>query len=457
MTMSPMNPCEWIRRVRDDERGAGIVTALMITLTIFALGATWTKVGIHQVESSSYERYREQALNAAEAGVNAAIGALAGDLHWAGTSSVVDLPDGVGQYEVEVTPVDPTDPDDLDRYIVARGYAPSKDAARRSGRQLEQQVQLAPIDGFKHALFASPGGIVGDNNSTITGDVYSAGNLTLNNQVQVFGSVTAVGTVTTQNNDDITKRVWAGKGAIIENSQTTVHDDVWAGGNAGEDVTIGGVVHGDVQAGGSVTVTGTVNGTISENNPPPTPPVYTQPTFTWDPANYPAAASWTSASNFMDYWADNIAAFSGHHRVNGGDDSSNKITLDQQWTMSGDVTIVANGPITLSRVIDNGTSEDRTLTVVSFSERDPAIQLTNKLTLPSSIKVLLFAPNGSIDFSQLKDFRGAVYGEEINTSQSFDLIFDPPAVPGFSWDATSAVHFEVLVQTFREVPFEPTS
>lgn len=455
-----MHPRHWITCVQRDERGAGIVTALMITLIVFALGATWTQIATHQVEASSFERYREQALNSAEAGVNQAISTLAAQYDWPGTTGPVALPDGTGEYEIEVTPVDPNDPDDLDRYIVARAYSPSKGAPRVATRQVEQQVALDPTDGFTHALFASPGGIVGQNNSTITGDVYSASDITLAQSAKVFGDLTAAGNITTLNNSTVGGKIWAGKAATIDNSQTTVEGDVWSGSNAGEGVALTGTVLGDVQTGGTLSGGGTVNGTVSENNPPPAPPTLDQPTFTWDPSNYPSATSWTSASNFMSHWRDSDNdgideyELSGHHRVAGGDSASNKITLDKKWTMTGDVTIAADGPITLARDIVNGTSDELVLTIISFSDREPAIEFTNNVTIPADIKILLFAPNGLIDFSQLKDFHGVVYGESINLSQQFTLAYDPPQVPGFTWGASSATHFDVDVSVFREVPFE---
>lgn len=452
-----MSPIDWIRRAHHDERGAGIVTALMITLTVFALGTTWTQIATHQVEASSFEKYREQALNAAEAGINAAISALAADFDWAGTSGPVSLRDGTGEYEVEVTPVDPGDPTDLDRHIVARGYAPKADSTRRAARQVEQQVVLDPTDGFQFALMASPGGIVGENNSYITGDVYSAADLTVAQSATINGDATAVGNITTSNNSTIGGKLWAGMAATIDNSQTTIQGNVWSGSNAGEGVALEGTVSGDLQTGGVLTGSGTVNGSVSQNNPPPAPVVLTQPTFTWDPANYTSATAWTSASNFMSHWSNNTSAFSGHHRIAGGDSASNKVTLDQKWTMTDDVTLVSDGPITLSRDVANATSGDLVLTVVSFSEREPAIEFTNNITIPGDIKILLFAPNGEVDFSQLKDFHGVVYGESIDLSEQFTLAYDPPDVPGFDWSATSVVHFDVEVKVFREVPFEEPS
>lgn len=442
-----------------DEAGTGVVTALSISLIAFLLGAVWVNVAVHQVEGSSYEKKREQALNAAEAGVNLAISRLAGDYDWAGTGGVIELADDTGEYEVSVTPVDPGDPEDLDRYIVAKGYAPSKTSTRRAARQLEQQVELIPTDGFEFALFASPGGITGQNNSTVTGDVYSASDIALAQFTNVFGDVTSVGSVSTSNNNTIGGKIHAGVDVFIENTGTDVQGDVWAGGfSAGvPNVKVSGSVDGDVQARGTVQLTGgSVDGDIAEGSPPPEPPVLGLPTFTWDPDNYSPTPSppWSSAADFTAHWSANKSGFSGHHRVEGGDSPSNTISLDSKWTMTGDVTIAADGPVTLSRDIANGTGGDVTLTIVSFSNADPAIAFTNNVSLPASVKILLFAPEGDVDFSQLKDFHGVVYGKGIDLSQQFTLGYDAPDVPGFSWDASSSVHFDVDVRTFREVPFE---
>ncbi|MBI2168230.1 MAG: hypothetical protein HYU28_01835 [Actinobacteria bacterium] len=438
-----------VRRRMTDESGTGVVTALMITIIVFTLGATWTSVAVHQVQSSSHERRREQALNAAEAGINYAFSQLSGDAGWAGTSGPVPLGDATGEFEVSWTPVDPSDPDDLDRYIVAKGYAPAKASDQRAARQLEQQVTLVPTDGFSFALFASPGGVAGQNNSTITGDVYSAGNLDLSNSAKYFGDVVALGNITSSNNSTVGGDVQAGGNVTLDNSATTVQGNLLAGGN----VTMTGTVLGDVQAGGSISG-GTVEGTVAPNSPPSPPPTLSQPTFTWDPANYsPTPSSWSSASAFTSYWNSNLSGFSGHHRITGGSGGGNTITLDKKWTMTGDVTIVTDGPIVLSRDIANGTSGNVNLTVISLTSTDPAVSLTNNLSMPSSIRILIYAPNARVDFSQLKDFHGVVYADGINLSQQFTLSYAAPDVPGFSWDASSAVHFDIEVRTFREVPF----
>lgn len=441
-----------LRRLVRDERGIGIVTALSLAVIVFTAGATWVNVAVHQVESSSHEKKREQALHAAEAGLGYAIGHLSGDLHYSGTSGTVAMADGTGEFELTVDPLDPNNPDDLDRYIVSKGYASSKGATRGAERQLEQQVLLEPNDGFEYALFASPGGVIGQNNSNITGDVYSAGDVTLANFAKVKGDITARGSVATSNQNLVTGDIHALNSVDSQDSQTDIQGSIYS---ADGDVIVGSQVEEHVQAAGTVTVESqaSVGGTIQEHSPPPEPLEQSQPSFTWDADNYPTAYSWTSASGFMSHWESNLDGFQDAHRVHGGDDSSNKITLDKKWTLTGDTTIVTNGPITLSRDVVNGTDGDVTLAIVTNSARDPALSFTNNVTIPSDVKILLFAPDGVIDFSQLKDFHGVVYGDTIRLSQNYTLAYDPPDVPGFGWDAASSVHYEVKQKTLREVPF----
>lgn len=435
-----------------DERGVGVVTALALTLVVFSAGVAWTTIGTHQAESSSHERNREQALHAAEAGINFAVSRLAADILWSGTTVPASMADSTGQYEVTVTPVDPSDPMDLDRYIVAKGYSPAKDAMRPATRQLEQQVLLDPMPAFAYALFASPGGIVSQNSATISGDIYSADDLNFGQFANLSGTIVTRGDVTIGNQSVVTAYLHALGNATIDNTQTTFQGTVYTGGN----ISLTATLYGDVQAGGSVTLgsSGSVSGTIKQNSPPPDPPLISQPTYTWNAANYDHAFEWSGSPGFLTYWSSNLDNMYGGHKVNNGDDNSNKITLDKKWALTGDVTLVSNAPVTLARDIVNASGGDVTLTIISFSDREPAIQMTNMVTINDpSVKLLLFAPNGTVDFSQLKDFRGAVYGENIKLSQNFTLersVFD---LPGFNFDATSAPQFRVLVRTFREVPF----
>jgi hypothetical protein len=155
---------------------------------------------------------------------------------------------------------------------------------------------------------------------------------------------------------------------------------------------------------------------------------------------------------FTAYWDTNKATFGGAHRIVVSDVAANRVTLGSDTTLTSDTTIVSDAPITISRDIKLGAgSPPVTLTVVSLSTQAGAISLTNQQTFPSGVKVVLFAPDGSCDFDQLKTFDGVVYCNTINLSNQFTLNYSKPDVPGFGWSATSTTHFVVKVGTFREV------
>ena len=424
--------------------GMAMVLSMSVAFVVFTLGAVWIGLGTHQLNSTGREKLREQARNVAEAGLNIAMSRLSADntLTELGLTAISG-----GEFEVSVLEV--TDPSDPRRYIISRGYAPSKASPNRVARRLQQQVQVVPSDGFRYALFSSPGGISGANYMTVNGDVYASGDLTLANNSTVSGSVTSLGSLTTANNSTIAGDVHALDDVTLHNSSTTVLGDVYAGGN----VSMTGHVKGNVQAGGSISG-GTVDGSRSQYSPPAPPPPQTLPTFDWAP--YAASATtWSNPTLFQNAWNATKSTFSGAHRVNCVTTCAT-IDFGSKWTLMGDTTIYADGRISLSKDIANGTDHPITLTIVSDatdSGSTPAVSMSNNVTLPDNINVVFFAPHGTVKFTQLKHFTGTVYASSIALSQQFTLTFKPVLPLGFNFDDTSSIHNVITAGAFEEVPF----
>jgi cytoskeletal protein CcmA (bactofilin family) len=424
-----------------------LVLSLSVAFVVFALGAVWIGLGTHQVTITGRDKLRDQARNAAESGLNAAMGGLSADASFTGLALTTVTG---GQFEVSVLPVsvDPTDPR---RYLVAKGYAPTKAAPQRIARRLEQQIELLPTDGFRYALFSSPGGVTGANKMTVNGDIYATGDLSLSNNATVAGSVTSLGSITTANNSTIAGDVQAAHNVTLDNPATTVLGNVYAGGNA----ALTGHVKGSVQAGGTISG-GTVDGGRAQGSPPAPPDAQTLPTFTWDPANYPVVSTWATPAAFNTYWSAHTGGFSGAHRISCPAPCTTPIDLGSKWTMTGDTTIVADGPISLSRDMANGAGHPVTLTIVSFftdTVTTPAIAMSNNVTLPDDVEVVFYANHGTVKFSNLKHFTGTVYASSITLDQQFTLTFDPVSLPGFDFGLTSSTHFQIQAGAFKEVPF----
>ena len=428
------------------ESGMAMVLSMSVAFVVFTLGAVWIGLGTHQITATGREKLREQARNVAEAGLNAAMSQLTADASSSGLGLTAITG---GEFEVTVLPVS-LDPEDPRRYIISRGYAPTKANPNRQARRLEQQVELVYNDGFRYALFSSPGGITGANHMTVNGDVYASGDLALANNSTVSGSVTSLGSFATSNNSTIAGDVHAADNVTLNNASTTVLGNVYAGGN----VSMTGHVKGNVQAGGTISG-GTVDGSRSQNSPPPPPAVQTLPTFTWDPANYSTVSNWASPALFQTYWSTNKSAFSGAHRVTCTLTCAS-IDFGSKWTLTGDTTIYTDGRLSLSRDIANGAGHPITLTIVSDatdSGSTPAIAMSNNVTLPDDINVVFFAKNGTVKFSQLKHFTGTVYASTIALSQQFTLTFRPVAPPGFDFGLATSSHYGITAGSFKEVPF----
>jgi hypothetical protein len=437
-----------LRRRAADESGISLVLSLMVCLVVLTLGATWMQIGSHASLASSREALRDRARNAAEGGVNVAMGRLAGDLAWSGQG--LSTQNSAGEFEVSVAAVS-ADPADTRRIITATGYAPGKAAANRVTRRMAQQVELVPTDNFRYALFASPGGITANNRLTVTGDIYSHTNLSLSNNETVNGNVTSLGAISTSNQSLINGRVHAAGAASIQNTSTVINGDLLSGGN----VTMTGRVKGNVQAAGTISG-GTVDGSRNPNSAPVPPSPQALPTFTWVPANYPSTTTWATPALFQAYWSANKNSFAGHHRVLCAGPCTTGIDLNSKWTMSGDVTIVSDSTITMSREVTNGSSPAGTLTLAVISLAIPsgsaaAVSMTNNIVL-DDIKLLIYAPDGMATFGNLKSFSGAVYAKTIDVGQQFTLNFTPLSVPGFSFALSSSTHFQVVAGPFREIP-----
>ena len=427
------------------EDGVSLLTALVIVLAVFSISGVWLGVATFEFNQSDRDRRREQARNAAEAGLNQAMSRLSVNRDYAGTA-LVALPGGTGEYEVTVAAV-AAGPSEIRRRIVATGYAPARAAPRRLARRLEQEVGLigGPTGGtFSFAMLSS--GVNGlRNNSVVNGDVFSNNDIEIGNNTYLTGSVTTLGTFTAKNNATIGGDVHSAGDMELKNG-VTVLGSAYSGGamKLGE-------VRGNAQAAGAITG-GTVGGSRSPFSPPdpidfvPVP----VPSFTWNAAAYtPPGQEWASPTLFSLYWAANKGALSGHHRVRCTVLCGTPLDLTGAFTMVGDTTVVSDTPILFKNTTKPSAAGPVTLAVVSLATGPGAIELRNNFSSPANISLVLAAPNGEADFPNNVEFTGAVVAQTIEVGNNFTQSFRPITVPGFSGGPD---HFVIEARTFREVP-----
>jgi hypothetical protein len=246
-----------IRLLRlSDERGVGIITAVIVAFIVFSLGAVWYSVSVHELDETTFDRHRTSALHIADAGVRRAMYELSettlnNDPYWKGTgvdgfgdcaieavtTEVAGAPEQLGQYWIGVTDATPANANDHRYMIESWGWSRSTQSRQQTIRKVEQEVEIVVRRGFVYALFADSGGFAAGNQKTIYGDIYSAADIVISNNTDVRpndagfpgnGDVTTAGSfeVTSGSNTEIRGSVRAQDGVQDDNPGTEIWGDV---------------------------------------------------------------------------------------------------------------------------------------------------------------------------------------------------------------------------------------
>jgi hypothetical protein len=453
-----------------DESGMGVISAVLVGMVVIMSGATWLSFATHQVGASSQDRDRERAFGAAEAGVHAAMNHLsfnATACPTKATAAITEINGASYRWWIDQSVHSCSNLTERVRYIVAQGWVgggPNDAGVRR--RQVEQQIKLKPVEGFKYAMFASPGGISADQSMNITGDVYAERDFVLSNNSNIYdGGIIGQQSVTITGSSHVGKDIWALGDIAINHSSAKVLGDVKTSGGPRLDasgnvfgapfagnIINSGTIDKKAIAPGAITGSGVFSGgkVTSAVTPPPKQQL---PGF--NTAAVPYTQTWGSASAFNSHFSANASAFKGVHRVT---DLSSSTQLNSKFTVVDPLTmVVADGKIVMSRNIDALNTTDKfTMALVSLSNADDAIRLTNNNSFPPNVSLTLFAPYGCVNFSQLKTFSGAVYARCIISGNQMNLTYlEPASVPGVDWTTAAVTRFLIEAHVFREVPFKP--
>jgi hypothetical protein len=429
-------------RTRRDERGAAMITAMTLILVMTLLGALVLTNGSHADRASGRGRNWELALHVAEAGVEQAVAtmqALGG-----GVPAPISAENGDGSYDTVVTSLG------RNRYqIDSTGVV-----GAAQGLQTTRSVRVVygPPRSFRYALFSLTD-IDTKNNDVVVGDVW------------------ANGSVTVQQNDEVQGSVTAATGSVFLDNNSSVTGDVWSGGSAANgtavDVSTGARIDGKVKAsstapgctddpshlaykvnvvgsiGGAVTTWGTKSGggstgtllTHTCTNAAPTKPL---PTFTYSPSNYsPAPVDFASPADFDAYLdAGHRLNLSGTFRIAGGGSTS---AIDLTGVeIAGDTTIIGLSAPIDANGIGAANNDEKVLVLVSYYQppagsactdnggnpQDCAIGLKNNFIPGDNTVTLLYAASGPIAFKNNAEFRGAVYANDIVMKNNQTVVYD---------------------------------
>jgi hypothetical protein len=216
-----------------DESGIAMITAVLISSIVLALGLVSVQLSFHNLDQSALDRKRVVSVDAAEAGLDdtirqiqsSAVAALlcrvSGTLNGSSYQVTIDYYRNYPPTRLDIdSPLRclPLSVDPAGARITATGDTPSRQFGRR---KLQSQVRLTPILGGANQAIFSQGSINLRNNLTLTGqngndaDVYTNGDFYCDNSPTVSGSVLAP------------------RGHIVINGSCQVKNNAWAGGDPG--------------------------------------------------------------------------------------------------------------------------------------------------------------------------------------------------------------------------------
>jgi hypothetical protein len=407
-----------MRRLHREEEGYSLVLAILLLAIMMVLLVVALDAGNASLRQSSLSLEWSKALTVAEAGLDATITRL-GESRTASNpcsmSGSTVCSGGGGEYQVSWT-------QSGSKIIVTSiGYYPTRTDPRYTR---EVQATYEPVPSFKYAIFSQTALDI-KNNMTITGDIYSDGDVTVGTNSSVCGSVlSSGGGVTLGSNGQITTenatygcsgksgRVWSGgSSGIIGNIGVVIEGDAIAGApsttscsatSSSYGISIfGGTgtysVGGAAKACGSISgITGQTSTTAGTATTAPVPVTF--PSFVFDPNNYssdPADPlhlqcyptggtcgsnqSSSAVADFNAYVATHKNSLTGTFAVwqssaqpmsNPGNcttSSTTQICLDSV-TLSGDFTLITNAPVDFGNTDTIGTTSSSVtadMTVVS--------------------------------------------------------------------------------------------
>jgi Tfp pilus assembly protein PilX len=420
------------------DRGSAMIMAILVSLIVFMLALTWTSMASHESSASNADRRRQNAIDAAMAGLVVADSRLTRDSAFT-TTGLVGFAGGGAEFEVSVT-LPPEAPGGLRRVLTSVGYAPSKSASPRTVRTVQQVVELTPL-GFTYGVF-SEGQFVTGSASTVIGDIYTNLDITLGNSQDFSGQIYTQGHIRTGSNQTITGSLHANGNIYVESNSTTVNSSAYSQGN----ILTGGTIRDTAQASGTIGCV-EVLGSCLPGAPPLPVPGQSLPTFTWSAANYPTGVtSPATGAAFVSLVSKKDAH--GVFYVDGDIDFAKN---DALW-LTGDMTIVATGSVALpGSIINKVVDGEVQLTVISSGAG--AIVPANGLTIPATVRTLIYT-KGNFDAKNASAFSGVLYAGNVTAGAHLSVTYAPVGAPGFNWSAT-AQSFTIRNVTTREIANVP--
>lgn len=478
-----------LTRLRRDERGVALITAMLIVFVITILATVVIDQSIHNSFQSATDRKRLQSVDASEAGLNYFYNYMertnAQSLTSTFSTQSVGSAPGTSSFGITttwygcqgLTTTQTCVPPFSDTYYPKSVKVLSIGTTNgATTRKMETYIVINPtFGGFEGAVLSGAStNLV--NSFTISGNNGNDGDITVNCDGTCNLS-------SSSGNQTIKGNLYAPKGNLLINTQVHIYGSVWANGS----VTVShpnAVIDGDVISSASsvnvtagsvggkgsycTTISGTANihgGTVKQCQGPP--PAQTFPHVTYDDTVAPLADSkWrTGCSNspvtncyqlvqFLGATACTAAKAyvegTGAGTFNGGagvpsqytgvvvrilSSCSFDVSNNASITVGKDLAIISNGPITLAQrstwTAANGNHKIHL--IVPWPQTcvngNPGVSIGNNTNFSSTLSVGIYTPCTATMGNQ-NAFYGQVVGGVVSISNNWSMIYRPIVIPG---------------------------
>ena len=406
---------------RSSDRGSALVMAAIVSVVVFALAAVVLSFANRQSYASNLDRQRQQAVDAAAAGLVAAASAMTADGSYVGSKVLSEPYDSsAATYKVWV---DPVAGEPFTRIITSVG------TSSNSVRTMQQVVQLDPV-GFTFGFFTE--GTVDGANWTVKGNVYVGGDLNLPSQAKTFtGDIYVKGNVSGGKADFV--------GSLFANGNVKI-----ASVGRVNDVSAGGTL--DIYTAGHCP-NPPVKGSCQPPNLRPYPvPVQTLPTFAWPNPSYPLG-SYKQYATSAAFFADSLRKNEGVFYIPGD------VDLGSLGKLTNDLTIIAGGSITLPKGVSKLGVADMQLTVITTNSG--AIYIPNNFGNPD-VPMLAFtrgAFEGDKKNANSVNLIGALYTGTFDAHANLALTYPLAGLKsmGFNWTNANPQRFTVRHISTKEI------
>ncbi len=219
--------------------GYAVVTAVLASMVVLTLSVLALSLSSHNQDASAHDRERVRGVHAAEAGINAALGAIRVSGNNPGNlpcSLQDDLTDSLAaHYDVTIHYYTRWPLDDANLMACGEGTglsaAPGAVLIEAIGeangvrRRMETAARLSPAYGgsFDKAVYSVSSPDVG-NDLVIEGDVYTNEDWACPNKTVVNGNLYAQGNIDMANTCEVKKDAWAGGTIGMRNAARIGHD-----------------------------------------------------------------------------------------------------------------------------------------------------------------------------------------------------------------------------------------